>query len=92
MSGEEAQAAFHYLKSKGLIEANFGIVYSARMSAAGHDAIKEADSNPVRQEQPATPAPEEKSSDLLTLKPGIWGKSIDLKEAARRLRKRLKKS
>jgi hypothetical protein len=92
MTAEEAQEAFHYLKSKGLIEANFGIFYSARMSAAGHDAIKEAESIPVRQEEPATPAPEEKSSELLTLKPGIWGMSIDLKEVARRLRKRLRKS
>jgi hypothetical protein len=62
------------------------------MSPAGHDAIKEAESTPVSQEQPATPVPEEKSSELLTLKPGIWGMSIDLKEAARRLRKRLTKS
>ena len=45
----------------------------------------------VHQEQPAPP-PAEKSVELLTLKPGIWGMSIDLKEAARRLRRRFKKS
>jgi hypothetical protein len=92
MTEGEAKAAFHYLKDKGWIEANFRIFYAARMSPAGHDAIKEAESTPVSQEQPATPVPEEKSSELLTLKPGIWGMSIDLKEAARRLRKRLTKS
>jgi hypothetical protein len=59
MTTGEAQAAFHYLKSKGLIEANSRIVYSARMSAAGHDAIKEADSK----ERRSAPAPDEKSSD-----------------------------
>jgi hypothetical protein len=32
---------------------------------------------------------DEKSSELLTLKPGIWGVNIDLKEAVRRLRRRL---
>ena len=32
------------------------------------------------------------SGEILTLKPGVWGMSVDLKEAARRLRKRLKKS
>jgi hypothetical protein len=42
MTGPEAQAAFLYLKDKGWIQANFRIFYAARMSAAGHDAIKEA--------------------------------------------------
>jgi hypothetical protein len=82
MTEGEAQTAFHYLKSRGLIEANFGIFYSARMSPTGHDAIKEAESTPMRQEPPAAPAPEGKSAELLTLKPGIWGVNIDLKEAA----------
>ena len=34
----------------------------------------------------------EKAPEVITLKPGIWGMSIDLKEAARRLRRRFKKS
>jgi hypothetical protein len=38
----------------------------------------------------ATPA-EEKRRELLTLKPGVWGISIDLKEAGRRLRQLWKK-
>lgn len=46
MTVDEARAAFHYLKSKGLIEANFSIFYSARLSAFGHDAINEAESTP----------------------------------------------
>jgi hypothetical protein len=34
-------------------------------------------------EKPASPSPQQ--ADLFTLKPGIWGLSVDLKEAARRL-------
>jgi hypothetical protein len=52
MTSDEAQAAFLYLKGKGLIDANFGIFYSARVSAAGHDAIRDAEKAPDR----ATPA------------------------------------
>ena len=43
MTEGEAQAAFHYLKSKNWIEANFKIFYAARISPAWHDAIKEAE-------------------------------------------------
>jgi len=46
MTEDQAQAAFQYLKSKGLIEANFAIRYAARVSAAGHDAIREAENKP----------------------------------------------
>ena len=87
MTADQAKTAFHHLKSKALIEANFGIFYAARLSAAGHDAIAAADR--AATVNPA--APEAKSSELLSLKPGIWGFSIDLKEAARRLRRRLTK-
>jgi hypothetical protein len=48
MTEGEAQAAFQYLKGKGLIEANFLLRYSARLSAAGHDAIREAENTPDR--------------------------------------------
>jgi hypothetical protein len=48
MTVDEAKAAFHYLKGRGLIDANFGVFYAARLSAAGHDAIKEAESNPTK--------------------------------------------
>lgn len=41
MSAGQAQAAFVYLKGKGLIEANFRIFYAARMSVAGHDALRQ---------------------------------------------------
>jgi hypothetical protein len=34
--------------------------------------------------------PVEKTAEVITLKPGIWGMSIDLKEAARRLRRYFK--
>jgi hypothetical protein len=48
---------------------------------------------PTRSEQSTPiPAPNEKTAELLTLKPGFWGMSIDLKEATRRLRRRFKKS
>jgi hypothetical protein len=36
--------------------------------------------------------PVEKTAEVITLKPGIWGMSIDLKEATRRLRRYFKKS
>jgi hypothetical protein len=55
MTQDEAQAAFHYLKGKRLIEANFGIFYSARVSAAGHDAIRDAEKAPDKA-SPAFPA------------------------------------
>jgi hypothetical protein len=48
MAEGEAQAAFQYLKGKGLIEAKFLLPYSARVSAAGHDAIQETENNPDR--------------------------------------------
>jgi hypothetical protein len=89
MTVDEIKAAFQYLKEKGLIQANFAIFYAARLRAAGHDAIQQAEMAGARQPQPATPAREEKSSELLTLKPGMWGMSIDLKEAGRRIRRRL---
>jgi len=80
MSGEQAKQAFQYLKSKGLIEANFKILYAARLSAAGHDAIL-ADSNAEQPKQALVPVSDSKK-EMITLKPGIWGMSIDLKEAA----------
>jgi hypothetical protein len=89
MTVDETKAAFQYLKSKGLIEAKFGIFYSARLSGAGHDAIQEAE-KAAEQKQSAAPPPE-KSSELLTLKPSIWGVSVDLKEAGRRIRQRLQR-
>ena len=55
MTQYEAQAAFHYLKGKRLIEATFGIFYSARVSAAGHDAIRDAEKAPDKA-SPAFPA------------------------------------
>jgi hypothetical protein len=36
--------------------------------------------------------PPEPSSELLTLKPGIWGVSVDLKEVWRRIRRRWRNS
>jgi hypothetical protein len=48
MTEEEAKAAFLYLKGKGLIDANFKIFYAARISAAGLDAIREAESTPEK--------------------------------------------
>jgi hypothetical protein len=57
MTAERARAAFHYLKSKGCIEANFGIFYAARLSAAGHDAIEQA-------KAVARPATAEKDGEL----------------------------
>jgi hypothetical protein len=89
MTVDEIKSAFQYLKDKGLIQANFAIFYAARLSAAGHDAIQQAEMTGVPQQQPATPAREEKSSELLTLKPGMWGMNIDLKEVGRRIRRRL---
>jgi hypothetical protein len=47
-----------------------------------------ADKDEARQ----TRRSDEKPTELLTLKPGAWGMNIDLKEAARRLWGRLKKS
>ena len=43
MTDGGAQAAFHYLSDKGLIAGHFGIPFAGRMTAAGHDAIKEAE-------------------------------------------------
>jgi hypothetical protein len=80
MTEDQARAAFHYLKSKGWIEAGFGISYSARVKAAGHDAIKEAEVTPDKK------ASSEQRREVLTLKPGIWGMSLDVKEAWRRIR------
>jgi hypothetical protein len=51
-----AQAAFHYLSDKGLIAGHFGIPFAGRMTAAGHDAIKEAESIPDKA-SPALAAP-----------------------------------
>lgn len=88
MTGEQAKQAFQYLKSKGLIEANFKIFYSARLSAAGHDAVL-AEINREQTKQALVPV-SEPTKEMVTLKPGIWGMSIDLKEAASRLRKWIK--
>ncbi len=45
MNAEEAKAAYNYLRGKGLIDpANVG--YAARVSAYGHDALREAQSTP----------------------------------------------
>jgi hypothetical protein len=46
MTEGEAQSAFLYLKDKKLIDANFNIFNAARISAAGHDAICEAETKP----------------------------------------------
>lgn len=55
MNGEEAKAAYHYLRGKDLIDANFKIAYAARVSARGHDAIRDAHRAPD-QTSPAFPA------------------------------------
>ena len=53
MSAGQAQAAFVYLKGKGHIEANFRIFYAARMSPAGHDAIRQGQlARPVSPDEP----------------------------------------
>jgi len=92
MTADEAKEAFHYLKGKGLIEAKFSIFYAARLAPAGHDAIQSqitARAAPVRQKavapDPIRAAPAS-PPELLTLRPGIWGINIDLKEAGRRIR------
>lgn len=47
---------------------------------------------PSEIEQGHEPGPaDQKPTELLTLKPGVWGMNIDLKEAARRMWQRLKK-
>ena len=51
MTEGEARAAFNYLKDAGLISANFAIRYSARLTAAGHDAIVAAGSSPDNQQR-----------------------------------------
>jgi hypothetical protein len=68
-----------------LIEKYFGA-----MPEAGDPSMRET--RPaviVGQQSPATPQRPASPGELLTLKPGIWGMSIDLKEAGRRLRQRL---
>ena len=85
---EQAKQAFQYLKSKGLIEANFKIFHAARLSAAGHDAIL-AESTREQPKPALVPVPEPKK-EMITLRPGIWGVSIDLKEAASRFRNWIK--
>jgi hypothetical protein len=55
MNEEEAKAAYHYLRGKDLIDANFKIAYAARLSARGHDAITDAQRAPD-QTSPAFPA------------------------------------
>jgi hypothetical protein len=45
MNEEEAKAAYHYLRGKGLIDpSNLG--YAARVSAYGHDALRDAQLTP----------------------------------------------
>jgi hypothetical protein len=88
MSRERAKGAFQYLKSKRLIEANFGISSAARLSAAGHDALPKL-SIPQATVIPIRARIDEPTAEIFTLKPGIWGMSIDLKEAWRRLRTRV---
>ena len=46
MSVDEAKVAFQYLKDKGLIRADYGVYYSASVSARGHDAIASAEKAP----------------------------------------------
>jgi hypothetical protein len=46
MTVGEAKEAYHYLRDKGLIETNFLAAYAARVSALGHDAIREAETTP----------------------------------------------
>jgi hypothetical protein len=53
MTEGEARAAFSYLKDKGWIEANYRIFYAARISAAGYDAIKAAETASIRQPRSA---------------------------------------
>jgi len=46
MNEEEAKASYHYLRGKGLIETKFNLAYAARVSAAGQDAIRDAQHSP----------------------------------------------
>jgi hypothetical protein len=46
MNEEEAKASYHYLRGKGLIETNFKLAFAARVGAAGHDAIRDAQRSP----------------------------------------------
>jgi hypothetical protein len=74
MTEGEAQTAFHYLKSRGWIEANFKIFYAARMSPAGHDAIKEAE-----QSQSAVDAmglTRNPALDAMGVKSDLWSTSL----------------
>lgn len=56
MTVDRAKAAFHYLKGKGWIEANFRIFYAARVNSAGHDELA-AQSQLGEQGKGAAPAP-----------------------------------
>ncbi len=52
---EEAKAAFNYLRTAGLIQANFGLKFAAVISAQGHDALRDAQRAP---DQPSRAFPE----------------------------------
>jgi len=55
MNEEETKAAYHYLQEKDLIYTKFRLAYAARLSARGHDAIRDAQRVPD-QTSPAFPA------------------------------------
>jgi hypothetical protein len=66
--------------------------FSPEAAAALGASLTPAAAQPPSAAPPAPAStPEEKRTELLTLKPTIWGMGIDLKELGRRLRRRLMK-
>jgi hypothetical protein len=65
----------------GLRETELDRLVNAAIGSSGSDHA------PAR----SAPAPEEKTVELMTLKPTIYGVSIDLKEAGRRIRRLLQR-
>jgi hypothetical protein len=47
---------------------------------------------PAEPAHPAAAAIDKPDAEMITLKPGIWGISVDLKEVARRLCRRFKRA
>lgn len=93
MDEARRNSAFRSLKGMGLIEANFGIFYAARVSAEGHRVLSSFVAGPVEPAIDASALPNaaavaEKPVEMLILKPGLWGMSIDLKEVWRRIARR----
>jgi hypothetical protein len=87
ISEEGRRAAFEQWEKLGLDQIRADLQNGIWRVVGGTQAVRELAWEWVRlkeAEQAAASSPQ-KTAEILTLKPGVWGMNVDLKEAARRV-------